>query len=158
MRYRLTNIRRNPATRRRAGFTLIEAALTTVIVGVGFVAMLQLLAAGTISNIKGIEGTTGSNLCKNVREYYLWNKKWTDLVALKGPAFTISPGPIDSRGSVLTEFSAWKQTVSVQVVDPNLLTLNLSNGIASPDALRMTVSVSHLDREVCTLSWYIFKR
>ena len=34
----------------RAGFTLMEAALVTVLVGVGVVATLQLLAAGTMSN------------------------------------------------------------------------------------------------------------
>ena len=54
--------------RRNRGFTLIEAAMTTVIIGVGFVAMLQLLATGTASNIEGAQTTTGINLAKNVRE------------------------------------------------------------------------------------------
>jgi len=53
------------------GFTLIEAAMVTVIVGVGVVAMLQLLAAGTVSNSEGTELTTAINLANNIREMSL---------------------------------------------------------------------------------------
>src|SRR6266581_3800902 len=52
----------------RRGFTLIEAAITTVIIGVGCVAMLQLLASGTMANHDGAELTTGMNLAGNIRE------------------------------------------------------------------------------------------
>jgi Tfp pilus assembly protein PilV len=141
---------------RRRGFTLIEASLTCVIVGVGFVAMLQLLAAGTISNVKGIEGTTGTNLAKNIRELFLWNKTWANLSAMKGTTTTYSP-PVDSRGNQLTSFSDWSQIVTIQVVDPNRLTLNLSNSTVSPTALRMTVNVTHHANQVCTLNWYVFQ-
>jgi len=54
--------------RARRGFTLIEAALTTVIIGVGVMSMMQLLAAGTASNLGSAELTTGINLAKNIRE------------------------------------------------------------------------------------------
>ena len=53
---------------RRSGFTLIEASLTTVIIGVGVVAMMQLLAVGTMSNISSFEQTTGVNVTKSVSE------------------------------------------------------------------------------------------
>src|SRR4051812_17096804 len=59
------------AARSRRGFTLIEAAMVTVIVGVGVVGMLELLAAGTMSNTKGTELTTAINLANNVREITL---------------------------------------------------------------------------------------
>jgi prepilin-type N-terminal cleavage/methylation domain-containing protein len=55
----------------RRGFTLIEAAMVTVIIGVGVVSMLQLLAAGTLSNSEGTELTTAINLANNVREFSL---------------------------------------------------------------------------------------
>lgn len=42
--------------------------MVTVIIGVGVVAMLQLLAAGTVSNSEGTELTTAINLANNVRE------------------------------------------------------------------------------------------
>jgi prepilin-type N-terminal cleavage/methylation domain-containing protein len=69
MRYPIQS--RHPLTRRprgRRGFTLIEAAMVTVIIGVGVVAMLQLLAAGTVSNSEGTELTTAINLANNIRE------------------------------------------------------------------------------------------
>ena len=45
--------------------------MVTVIIGVGVVAMLQLLAAGTVSNSEGTELTTSINLANNIREMSL---------------------------------------------------------------------------------------
>jgi type II secretory pathway pseudopilin PulG len=59
------------AQRRARGFTLIEAAIVTVIIGVGVVGMLELLAAGTQSNSDGTELTTAINLANNIREMSL---------------------------------------------------------------------------------------
>src|SRR5882762_2003420 len=56
------------ARTRRAGFTLIEAALVTTIISFGVLAMLQLLAVGTVSNNEGAEMSTAINLAKGVRE------------------------------------------------------------------------------------------
>src|SRR4029079_2970899 len=66
-----TSRSRRPAAAGRRGFTLIEAAMVTVIIGVGVVAMLQLLAAGPVSNSEGTELTTAINLANNVREMSL---------------------------------------------------------------------------------------
>ena len=55
----------------RRGFTLIEAAIVTVIIAVGVVGMLELLAAGSVSNAEGTELTTAINLAANVREVSL---------------------------------------------------------------------------------------
>jgi len=71
MRYPFTSRSRRPAAAGRRGFTLIEAAMVTVIIGVGVVAMLQLLAAGTVSNSEGTELTTAINLANNIREMSL---------------------------------------------------------------------------------------
>ncbi len=59
------------ATYRRRGFTLIEAAWVTVIVGVGAVAMLELLATGTNVNAAGNQMTTAVNLANNIHEVAL---------------------------------------------------------------------------------------
>lgn len=45
--------------------------MVTVIIGVGVVSMLELLAAGTVSNSEGTELTTAINLANNVREMSL---------------------------------------------------------------------------------------
>src|SRR5262249_31563332 len=57
--------------RRGRGFTVIEGALVTSIISFGVVAMLQLLAAGTVSNGEGAEMTTAINLARNIREMML---------------------------------------------------------------------------------------
>ena len=50
------------------GFTLIEAAMVMVIVGVGVLSMLQLLAAGSVQNADAAELTTAMTLTNSVRE------------------------------------------------------------------------------------------
>jgi prepilin-type N-terminal cleavage/methylation domain-containing protein len=143
-------MRRRPHKLGRRGFTLIEAALVTVIVGVGFMALLQLLAAGTISNLQGAQTTTGMNLAKNVREMSL-KMPFAELMDLDGQSYN---PPIDSRGTALTDFANWTQTVDVQPVDPDKLTLDVAAD--PPDAVRITVTASHNGRIVCSTSWYAF--
>ena len=59
-----------PARRRsaRGGFTLIEAAMVMVVIGVGVMAMLQLLAAGSVQNDDAARITTAMTLASNIRE------------------------------------------------------------------------------------------
>src|SRR5438874_12950745 len=64
--------RRAPACRaRHRGFPLMEASLVTVVIGVGVVAMLQLLATGTMVNSYSNEQTTAVNLANNIHEIAL---------------------------------------------------------------------------------------
>jgi len=59
---------RRAAGRRRTGFTLVEAAMVTVIIGVGVMAMLTLLAAGTAANEDATQLTEAINLANNIHE------------------------------------------------------------------------------------------
>jgi hypothetical protein len=146
----LVRSRQHRSRRTAGGFTLIEAALTTVVIGVGFVAMLQLLATGTISNVKGASLTTGVNLAKNIRESTL-RLPFASLPALNNETF--SP-PIDSRGEVLSQMEGWEQRIRVRAVQPEELTLEIVD--STPDALRVTVTVWHHQRQICELSWFAF--
>ena len=56
------------ADRRRRGFTLIEAALTTAITGIAFVAIMELFAACTQQNRVGTNMTTAMLLAGHVQE------------------------------------------------------------------------------------------
>src|SRR4051795_8581358 len=80
-----------PRPRLRRGFTLIEAAIVTVIVGVGVVGMLQLLAAGTMANTDSTELTTAMNLAANMHEMSL-SVPYKNIMTLDGRTFT---PPID---------------------------------------------------------------
>jgi type II secretory pathway pseudopilin PulG len=66
------SISRRPPRRRFArGFTLLEAGMVTVIIGIGVMSMLQLLAAGSVSNSDAAGITTAMTLASNVREMSL---------------------------------------------------------------------------------------
>lgn len=156
--------------RGRGGFTLIEAALVMTIISVGVMAMLELLATGTVSNAEGAETTVAYNLAKNVREMTFgmaiadptsptnWGVEsgetlatYDDIDDLDGQSF--SP-PIDGRRQPLNDLTGWRQTVTVRSVDPDRMTLAVPNG--STPALRVTVTVSHHGKDVATLSWLAF--
>src|SRR3954463_4548632 len=112
-----------PARTRRRGFTLIEAAMTTVIVGVGFVATLTLVNAGTMNNARGAERTTAISLARNIRELTL-QKTFPQLIAYNGKTY---PKAVDSREVTIDTLSGWTQAVTVQPVDPTRLTTNIND-------------------------------
>jgi len=124
--------------------------MTTVIVGVGFVATLTLISAGTMSNAAGAERTTGVNLARNIRELTL-QKKFSQLQAFNGKVYTPA---VDGRGVALDQLSGWTQSVTVQPVNYNWLTVASSD--PAPVALRLSVSVTHNGRKVTGVSWYAF--
>jgi len=160
-----------PSRAPRRGFTLIEAALVTAIISIGVVAMLELLAVGTISNGNGAEQTTAMNLAKNIREMTFgmapcdptnptnWGLEtgettaasYDDIDDLDG--ITFSP-PIDARRQTLSSYSNWSQTITVKTVDPNRLTLTVPNGSAG--ALRITCQIKHNGKDVAWMSWIAF--
>jgi type II secretory pathway pseudopilin PulG len=135
---------------RRGGFTLIEAMLTTIIIGVAFVSMLQLLAVGTVNNIKGSELTTGISLARNIREYTL-NSTWANLPGLNN---TSHNPPWDSRGIPVNSLTGWQQKITVQSVNPDNIQQNIAD--PTPDAVRVGVVINHNNQKVCDLSWYVF--
>jgi Tfp pilus assembly protein PilV len=161
--------------RGRGGFTLIEAATTTVIIGVGCLAMLQLLAAGTRANGESGELTTAMNLAGNIRECLTgvtfsdlddadnWGPEageatvgsFDDLDDFDG--MTLSP-PVDARrASMGSAFNGWSQSIVVQSIDPNdLKTIipHLTRPPADRPISRITVSVKRHDKTVYTQSWF----
>ena len=165
---------------RRGGFTLIESAIVMAIVGIGCVAMLQLLAAGTMANADSTELTTALMLANNVREATQtssafsftspsspthWGLEagesasnpaaWDDLDDFDGQAFN---PPIDARRQQLPNYANWTQTVTVESVDPNRVWSMMSHGSLPPDQRplsRVTVKVSHAGHDVATIQWHV---
>jgi hypothetical protein len=154
----------------RRGFTLIEAALVTTIISFGVLAMLQLLAVGTVSNNDGAEMSTAINLAKGVRELMVgmpvadpttptnWGAEagetlatYDDIDDFDGRSF--SP-PINGRKQAINEFATWTQAIRVQTVDPNLLTSTVPNGTTA--AVRVTVTVSRNGKQITSYSWVAF--
>src|SRR5687768_1644559 len=145
--------RRHPTSRfsrrrfRANGFTLIEVAIATVIIGVGFTATLQLLAAGTVSNKEGTELTTAIHLAGNIHEASL-QAEYADQFALEG----VHNPPKDANLRAMADMNGWRQVVDVRYVDRNLLTTAVPDTQVEPTA-RVTVTVERNGSFVYSTSW-----
>jgi prepilin-type N-terminal cleavage/methylation domain-containing protein len=133
--------------RRRQGFTLIEAAMATVIIGVAFTAMLQLIAAGTKANSEGTELTTAINLANNIHEASV-RVAYVDVFDLEG---THNP-PVDARLHNISGMPGWSQIVDVSYVDENKLTMSVPDTQYEPTA-RITVRVQRNGQDVYRMNW-----
>src|SRR5438094_5775533 len=143
------NLRRSPRRNRGGGFTLIEAAIVTAIVGIGIVGVLELLAAGTMANRDSAELTTAVYLANNINEM----TQGVDYNVLKSSYdnHTYDP-PIDATGGALGGFTGWKQVVSVKYVDHNLLTSVVPDAQVEPTC-RVTVTIIHNGYGVYAATW-----
>jgi prepilin-type N-terminal cleavage/methylation domain-containing protein len=136
---------------RRRGFTLIEAAIVTAIIGIGIVSMVQLFAAGTMANADSAELTSAVYLANNIDEM-LQGATYSTLKATYDN-HTYEP-PVDGTGAQLSGFTGWKQVVSVKYVDHNLLTFVVPDTQVEPTS-RVTVTVYHNNSPIYTASWNV---
>jgi len=149
--------------------------MTTAIIGFGVVGMVQLLAAGTISNSEGTELTTAINLANNIREISLgmnyqdpeqptvWNTKEgtgtpNNRVALYDNVFdldgdTYNP-PLDVRRLPIGNYTNWAQQVVVETVDPDQIASARPKNATWPTA-RITVTVTRNGTPVHSASWLV---
>ena len=172
---------RVPSSLRR-GFTLIEAALVTVIVGVGVLSIVQAEQAYHQQNdIAGRMGTA-LLLANEIRELTMglpqrdpiggashWGPESGELTVAdyddlddfdgsQGTGTTISP-PINALRQPLTNMTGWSQVVTVE----NVLDGNVSSSTAAPDGstsvMRITCRVLYqqpgkpVATEITRLTW-----
>lgn len=156
--------------RRRAGFTLLETGLATVIVGVGLLATFQTFLACTLQTHESAQMSTAMMLTTNVQEM-MGGLSFCDPGSGRG-SFRAESGevlatfddiddfdavhdsgqigltpPIDSLRQPIPELSQYTQVISVWPVYPNKLSINSNE--ASPEipqttytgAVRVRVSV-----------------
>ena len=163
-----------PAGRRRRGFTIMETALTTVIIGVGVVALLQLLATGTNVNNSAAEMTTAVNLANNVHEIMAglplydpnypgtFNPGLANVANFAGvtefDGSTFKP-PLDNTRGQMTGagLDNWSQQVTVQSVNEDNLNAVVTNS-TTQNAARVTVKVFHNTSQVYQTSWVATNR
>ncbi|MEM9753322.1 MAG: hypothetical protein AAF916_08035 [Planctomycetota bacterium] len=156
--------------RRSRGFTLIEAALTTVIVGTGVLALVGAQQAYHIKNDYAVRTNQGHMLANEIRELTA-NLPHHDPItsaANYGPepgegavldyddlddfAGTVSAGfgagltfnpPINAAGLTMTGLDQWTQQVSVSNVDPANISVATGSTlpIGTTDVMRVTVTV-----------------
>ena len=136
--------------RPRGGFTLIEASLAIIIVGVGVLASAELLAVGTRANSDAHRLTTGLNLAANVREMAQL-KSGAEILAMHGQNY--SP-PRDARGEPINGLDDWEQEVTVIRVAPGMITVDAGAGSDSR-LLTLTVVVNYREEPITSESWLL---
>lgn len=139
--------------RTSSGFTLIETAMATIIVGVGIFGMMSLFAACTNQNRESSEMTSAIMLANNLQEAManlpfndpVWGRTtfgpetgetvatWNDIDDFDGQ--TINP-PIDSLRKPITELSQYAQQVTVVPVYTTQISTNTND--ASPSIPKTT--------------------
>ncbi|MFP3936888.1 MAG: prepilin-type N-terminal cleavage/methylation domain-containing protein [Phycisphaerae bacterium] len=134
---------------RRGGFTLIEVAIATAMIGVAIVALLTALAAGTRTNSAGQDLSQAVFLSQAVREWTL-SMPYDDLESMDGVTYDT---PRNSMGQELTDMIGWSQVVSVSYHEPEDLTTESDSG--PTDIARVEVTIRHHDKDVLTTGWLV---
>lgn len=158
--------------RRAGGFTLIEASLTTVIVGTGVLAIVAAQQAYHMKNNWAGRTTTGMLLANEIRELTL-NLPLHDPITGKanyGPeldessvvayddlddfAGTVSAGvgngttfnpPINALKLEIPDLDRWSQVVTVENVLPDYIDAAFSQPMGSTNVMRVNVAVIYTD-------------
>jgi len=165
-----------PVTARcHGGFTIIETAMATAVVGIGIVAMVHAMAAGTKVNSQGRDITHAIFLAQEIRE-------WT----LQLPFSDLDPGdadnppgpdgsdpqlfvddlddlmgvtyipPRDGQEQIIDGMANWSQTIELEWRDPNSLTTAVPKG--STDVISVSVTIRHDGQKVLSTSWLVTRR
>jgi Tfp pilus assembly protein PilV len=152
---------KSPQPSRRAGFTLIEAAMAQVIVSFAVVAMCELLASGTAVNAGAADLTTAVQLANNIHEIAVGLPfddtggpvvgRWHDVWDLNGLKF--SP-PIDVDRAPIRADENWTQEVSVTGVDEKQIGSPVEHQFSTPTA-RLQVTIYHNGRYVYDANWLV---
>ena len=164
----------------RRGFTLIEAALATVIIGTGVLAMVFAQQTFHRQNDWAQQSAVAMRLAGEIRELAInlprhdpvtgvdwWgpepneasSEDWDDVDDLDGAVFSadLGNGPVSAMRTVLLDLPGWSQTVEVESVDPFDLSSVVPNGTS--EMLRVRVIVLHqgamdlAPEEVTRLEW-----
>jgi prepilin-type N-terminal cleavage/methylation domain-containing protein len=164
-------------SRRRRGFTFIEVAVATVVIGLGMAGLVSMMGASGKVNSSATELTTAMNLANNIHELterllYTdghWGKETGETISncdscddLNGMA----PGSgsttvVDCVGQPMPtvagmDWSGWQQQISCALVDPT----NVTQTIASTDTsvnnvMRITCTIVHNSATVYQQSWIV---
>jgi type II secretory pathway pseudopilin PulG len=155
--------------RRRSGFTLIEAALATVIIGTGVLAILAAQQAYHRKNNWAQRTGTAMLLANEIRELTLTLPQhdpitgtanmgpeagetvasYDDLDDFAGPVtngvgagVTFDP-PINALRQTVADLDGWSQVVRVENVLPDNISSTFTQNLGTTDLMRVTVTINY---------------
>jgi len=159
----------------RGGFTLIEVAVATILVGLALTAMMVSAASNTRVNDAGTKLTQAELLAQETREWTLslpfrdqdvgdrdnppgpdgsdpqvWVDDLDDLMNV-----TYCP-PRDGLGFAISVLPTWSQTITMTWRDPNELSSTVADGTS--DVIYVNVDVKHHNKLVVSSGWLVTKK
>jgi prepilin-type N-terminal cleavage/methylation domain-containing protein len=159
-------------SRARRGFTLIETALATIIVGVGVLAMVAAQQAFHKQNHWSTHAAIAERLGNEIREMTfnlprhdpvtgtaiwgaepneLWVGDYDDLDDFDGDggglifSAELNNGPINARREIIANMNGWTQEVYVRNVDPFNITFPQPDGSTSAVQVEVVVTYQGLN-------------
>lgn len=158
----------------KSGFTLIEALIATVLIGVAIAALITSNVAHTQANAYGMHTSTAEFLIEEIRAMTLPMAfvEPDEVVDTFGPddgevdagdyddlddfdGVTFSP-PVDVNGNNLNDFSEYSQIITVESVDPADFTAVVDD--LGSSIVRVSVSIVMNGKEVGSTSWIITEK
>jgi prepilin-type N-terminal cleavage/methylation domain-containing protein len=166
---------KSPARRlSNRGFTLVEVAMATAIIGLGVTALLVSVASGTRANDSGQKLTQATFLAGEIRE-------WTCKLPFKDPNSSNAgnpPGldpsdngtpndlddllgavyspPRDGSGAPIADMVGWTQQITLTWRNPTNLSLVVTPG--NSDIVNVDVKILFHSKEVTSASWLVSRR
>lgn len=130
---------------KKSGFTLIEALVAIILVGLAIVALVAAGSSFTRANAAGAELATAEFLIEQIREMTAM-LPYDGLDSFDGASFC---PPVDADGTVLNDFAAFTQKVTVENVSQS----DLQEVVDDSDFIRVSVEVSLNSRPISSISW-----
>ena len=150
------------ATPGRGGFTLIEVAVATILVGLALTAMMISVGSNTRVNDAGTKLMQAAFLAQEIHEWTL-TLPFNDLAQLKNdPPLTYCP-PRDGQGYAIAALPAWSQTLTLTWRDPNDLPAGSQTDPNGPtDIIYVNVDVAvvitHQTTLIVSSGWLVTRK
>ncbi len=129
------------------GFTLVEVLITSIVIGLGIVAVMAAIGSGTRINEAGVSLTRAGFLTQEIREWSMNLDTLNDLTDV-----TYSP-PRNSLGEELNDMTGWSQTLTVTWRSPTDLDVIVPSG--SSDIAHMQLGVEHNGELILSTDWLV---
>jgi Tfp pilus assembly protein PilV len=153
MKNALAHPLRNFGCKNRAGFSLVEAVIATVVLGIAAAGVLLPFADSAASRAEGMRRTLAANLAAGLMEQII-NTPFEQIVD-KFNNYTEQQGQVkDATGAIFTSpiYAKFSRTVSCQYVY-----VPQESGAAQPEFIKATVQVYYEGRQVAAISRLITK-
>lgn len=124
-------------------FTLVEAMMAVVIVGLGVTGLMYIVASGTTVNAFGNQLSSATYLAEELRTM-TDIEEFESLTDYDGLSFA----GVDSDGNAIAGMQGYVQSLTVTAVDPTTLASDPTS-----DVILIAANVSYQGKEMVNMTW-----